>query len=179
MRKERKIYGMVAEFVSPEELKHATEIARAEGYRRMDAYSPFPIEGLAELVGFRFNLLSWLVLGGGFSGAILGYFMEWYGMAVSYPINVGGRPLNSWPSFIPVTFECGVLAASLTALIGMCALCGLPQPFHPVMRAVNFDRVTQDRFFLCIQATDPFYDSTETARFFGRLHPREISEVEA
>ncbi len=172
------IYGLLAEFDSPEAVLAAARRARAEGYRRMDAYTPFSVEGLSEAVGFRFNLLPWLALLAGFGGAGGGFFMEWYGMAVSYPLNIGGRPLNSWQSFIPVTFELGVLAASLTALFGMLALCGLPKPYHPVFNAPNFDLMTRDKFFLCIEAADPKFEERQTWQFLSQLQARRVTEVE-
>ncbi|HZT42385.1 MAG TPA: DUF3341 domain-containing protein [Chthonomonadaceae bacterium] len=179
MRKERPlIYGLMAEFDTPEALLNAAKQARAAGYRRMDAFSPFAIEGLAEEVGFRFNILPWLILIGGFGGAILGYFMQWYGMAISYPINVGGRPLNSWASYVPPTFEMGVLGASLTGFFAMLALCRLPQPYHPVFTAPQFDLTTRNRFFLCLQANDPQFDARRTWQFLANLHPVHIMEVD-
>jgi hypothetical protein len=173
-----RLYGLLAEFDSPERLLQAARAARLAGYHRMDGYSPFPVDGLAEALGFRFNLLPWLVLGGGATGACGGYFMQWFASVVSYPINVGGRPLNSWPSFVPITFELGVLFASLTALIGMASLCGLPRPYHPVFNAPEFSLETQGKFFLCIQADDPRFDISETRQFVTRLGARGVTEVE-
>lgn len=178
MRKQPVLYGLLAEFDTPEALLHAAQQAREVGYRRMDAYSPFQIEGLAEAVGFRRNWLPWLVLLGGFGGAGAGYFMMWFACVLSYPINVGGRPLHSWPSFIPITFELGVLGASLTAIIGLLALCGLPQPYHPVFNTPHFALEAQGRFFLCIEARDPQFNARETWQFLSRLNARGVSEVE-
>lgn len=172
------LYGLMAEFDTPERLLDAAKKARASGYRRMEGYSPFPVEGLAEVTGFRFNLLPWLVLGGGTFGACGGYFMQWFACAVNYPINIGGRPLNSWPSFVPITFELGVLFASLTALIGMAALCGLPRPYHPVFNAPNFSLETRGRFFLCIEADDPSFDIRTTSQFLARLSDHGVTEIE-
>lgn len=177
-RSREKIYGLMAEFDTPESLLEAAKQAREKGYRRLDAYSPFPVEGLAEAVGFRFNLLPWLVLLGGFGGAAGGYFMQWYACVISYPINVAGRPLHSWPSFIPATFELGVLCASLTALISMAALSGLPRPYHPVFNASAFSLATRDRFFLCIQADDPIFDVRWTRQFLSEVSEHEVIEVE-
>jgi hypothetical protein len=178
MSRQEALYGLLAEFDSPERLLEATKQARKNGYRRMDAYTPFQVEGLAEEVGFRFNLLPWLVLIGGFGGAAAGYFMQWYGMAISYPINVGGRSLNSWPAFIPVTFELGVLGGSVMAFLGMLALSGLPRPYHPVFKARDFSLATRNRFFLCIEASDPAFDATQTRHFLEDLNPLEVSAVE-
>jgi len=177
VRKETPLYGLLAEFDTPERLLDAARKAREAGYRRMDAYSPFQVEGLAEEVGFRWNILPWLVFIGGFAGAGLGYFMEWFGMAVSYPINVAGRPLNSWVSYIPITFELGVLGASLTAFFSMLGLCGLPKPYHPVFKAPRFDLATKDRFFLCIEADDPHFDERATWQFLSHLGALGVSEV--
>jgi len=173
-----RLYGLLAEFDSPERLLEAARQSRQAGYRRMDAYTPFPIEGLAEVVGFRFNLLPWLVLAGGTAGACGGYFMQWFSAAVNYPINVGGRPLNSWPSFVPITFELGVLLASLTALIGMAMLCGLPRPYHPVFNSPIFSLETKGKFFLCIEATDPQFEIRQTWQFLVRHGAVGVFEVE-
>jgi len=172
------LYGLMAEFNSPESLLEAAKQARDAGYRRMDGYSPFPVEGLAQVVGFRFNLLPWLVLAGGVFGACGGFFMQWFASVVSYPIDVGGRPLNSWPSFVPVTFELGVLFASLTALIGMATLCGLPRPYHPVFNAPEFSLETRGRFFLCIQADDSCFDPQKTRQFLAGMSEHGVAEVE-
>lgn len=173
-----RLYGLMAEFDSPEGLLHAARAARLAGYHRMDGYSPFPVEGLAEELGHRFNLLPWLVLGGGTFGACGGYFMQWFASAVNYPINVAGRPLNSWPSFVPITFELGVLCASLTALIGMAALCGLPRPYHPVFNSPVFSLETRGKFFLCIEAEDPQFDTRGTRQFLAEHSEHGVSEVE-
>ncbi len=149
----------------------------AEGYRRIDAYTPFPIEGLAEAIGFHYNRLPLLVLIGGLAGAAGGFGLQYWVAAITYPINVGGRPFNSWPSFIPVTFEMTILLAALTAVLGLLALNGLPMPYHPVFNVPRFALATRDRFFLCIEATDPRFDREGTRRFLEGLGPREVSEV--
>ena len=178
MSEKQRFYGLLAEFDSPERLLAAAQQARQSGYRRMDAYSPFQIEGLAEEVGFRFNLLPWLVLIAGFGSAAGGYFMQWYGMAISYPLDVGGRALNSWPAFVPGMFEIGVFGAAVTAMVGMLALSGLPRPYHPVFRAHHFSMATRNRFFLCIEASDPNFDADRTRHFLEALGPVEVSAVE-
>jgi Protein of unknown function (DUF3341) len=172
------IYGLMAEFDNPHDLLIAVQQARAEGYRRMDAYTPFPVEGLAEAFEYRRTWVPFIVLIGGVVGAIGGYFLQYYLMAVNYPINVGGRPLNSWPAFIPVTFELTVLVAAFAAVFGMLALNRLPMPYHPVFNVPRFALATRDRFFLCIEATDPRFDSETTKRFLERSGAREVVEVD-
>lgn len=173
------LYGYVAAFAQPEDLLQAARAARQRGHRRLHAYSPFPIDGLAEEVGFRFNRLPWLVLGGGLIGGAGGYFMMFYASAVSYRDNVGGRPLNSIPAFIPITFELTVLIASLTAFCSVFLLSGLPRLYHPVFNAPNFYRATQDRFLLCIEAADPLFDVRDTWLFLNGLNAREVVKVDA
>lgn len=168
----------MAEFETPEGVLAAARRAYAEGYREMDAYSPFPVDGLAEAIGFQKNRISLTVLLGALAGGSFGYFMMWYATVIDYPINVGGRPLHSWPAYIPITFELTVLAASFAALIGLLALNKLPKPYHPVFNAPRFERASEDLFFLCIEAADPRFDRTETARFLQRLRPTAVSEVE-
>jgi hypothetical protein len=171
------IYGLLAEFDNPNDLTAAARQARAAGYRRMDAYSPFPIEELSEALGLRPTRLPWLVLLGGLLGAAGGYFMQYYFSVHGYPLNVGGRPLHSWPAFIPVTFELTILCAGLTAVLGMLALNGLPMPYHPVFNVPRFALATNDRFFLGIEALDPKFEREETKRFLASLGAREVSEV--
>jgi hypothetical protein len=172
------VYGLLAEFASPEDLVTAGERAYADGYRRLDAYTPFPVHGLAEAIGFRSNRLPLLVLIGGIVGAGAGFFSQYYAAVIDYPINVGGRPLNSWPAFIPITFEVTILVAAATAVLGMLALNGLPQPYHPVFNAPRFALATRDRFFLCIEATDPRFDAEATRRFLEGLGAKEVTDVE-
>jgi hypothetical protein len=172
------LYGLIAEFDSPQALSDAAREAYDYGYRRMDAYSPFPIEGLAENLGFHFNRLPWLVLLGGIFGALAGFGLAYWTSVIDYPINVGGRPFNSWPAFLPVTFETTVLFASLTAVLGMLALNGLPMPYHPIFNAPRFALASKDSFFLCIEADDMLFDHDKTWRFLQRLGPSQVSEVE-
>ena len=171
-------YGLIAEFDSPGALLEAARRAYAEGYRKMDAYTPMPIHGLAEAIGFRRRQLPLLVLLGGIFGCITGFLMQYIVEVYVYPMNVGGRPYNSWPSFIPITFEVTVLFAALTAVLGMLALNGLPMPYHPVFNVPRFEMASRHRFFLCIESRDPKFDPTGTRAFLEGLHGREVSEVE-
>src|SRR6266446_1674565 len=170
------LYGLVAEFETDAELLRATEKAFERGYRKMDAYAPFPVEGLAEALGKR-NRIPLLVLLSGIVGGASGYFMQWFASVVSYPINIGGRPLHSWPAFIPITFELTVLGASLTAFFFSLGLNGLPKPYHPMFNLTEFERASQDRFFLCIESDDPRYDERETRAFLQSLEPLMVAEV--
>ncbi len=171
------IYGMMAEFDSASDLVAAARRTREEGYHKIDAYSPFPVEGLAEEIGFRKNSVPLVVLIGGLLGCMSGYALQYWVSAVSYPINVGGRPYNSWPAFIVVTFEMTILFAGLAAVLGMLALNGLPMPYHPVFNVPRFAFATRDRFFLIIFSSDAKYDAVATRAFLETLGPRSISEV--
>jgi hypothetical protein len=170
------IHGLAAEFESDAQLVHAAEEAFARGYRKMDGYTPFPIEGLAEALGKK-NRIPLLVLCSGILGGCSGYFMQWFASVVSYPINVGGRPLHSWPAFIPITFELTVLGASLTAFFFSLGLSGLPRPYHPMFNLPQFERASQDRFFLCIEAEDTLFEVEGTRRFLESLEPLMVAEV--
>jgi Alternative complex III, ActD subunit len=174
-----KLYGVMAEFETPEQILHAAQQARAEGYRRMDGYSPFPVEGLAEAVGFEKTRLSWIVICGGLTGCCGGFFLQWWPNVIGYPLDIGGKPYNSWPSFIPITFELTILFSALSAVFGMIALNGLPQPYHPVFNAPQFDLASRDRFFLCIEARDPKFDLQLTKEFLASLDPVDVTEVES
>jgi hypothetical protein len=171
------IYGLMAEFEDPTSLVTATERAHREGYRRMDAYSPFPIEELHHALGSKPSRLPLIVLIGGLIGCIGGYTLEYWSSVIAYPLNIGGKPLHSWPAFIPVTFECTILAAALSCVLGMLALNGLPMPYHPVFSVPRFALASRNRFFLCIEATDPKFDIDATRHFLDSLNPREVSAV--
>jgi len=172
-----RIYGLMAEFATPTELVVAARRAHEAGYRRMDAYTPFPIEEVSEAIGFHHTRLPAVVMTGGVLGAIGGFAMQYWMSAVDYPLNIGGRPLNSWPSFLPITFETTVLLAAVAAVFGMLALNGLPMPYHPVFNVPRFALASKDRFFLCIEAADPKFERAATEKFLESLHPRAVSEV--
>ena len=172
------VYGLMAEFDGVTELVDAVKATRAAGYRPYDAYTPFPIEAVAEAMGEHTNRLPLLVLLGGIAGLVGGYALAYWTSAIDYPINVGGRPLHSWPAFIPITFETTVLCAALATVLGMFALNGLPMPYHPVFNVPRFALATRDQFFLCIEATDPQFDRQGTRRFLERLEALSVSEVD-
>lgn len=171
-------YGLVAEFDSPETLMDAAEAAREAGYKKMDAYTPFPVHGLSEAIGFSDKKVPWTVFLGGLFGCFLGYSMEWYTSTIDYPLNVGGKPFNSLPAFIPVAYESAILCASFGAFFGMLIYNGLPKPYHSIFNTPRFERCTQDRFFLAIEARDPKYDRDDTRRFLEGQKPLQVSEVE-
>src|SRR6476646_1240381 len=171
------IHGLMAEFENPTELVLAAHRAHEAGYRRMDGYTPFPVEGLSEAIGFKKDRVALVVLIGGILGGLSGYLMQYWISVVSYPLNVGGKPLHSWPAFIVVTFEMTVLFAGLAGVFGMLALNGLPMPYLPVFNVPRFALDTRDHFFLCIEARDPKFDRVETRRFLESLGAHEIAEV--
>jgi len=171
------IYGLMAEFDDPASLVAAAERAHHEGYRCMDAYSPFPIEELHEAIGAHRTRLPLIVLLGGLTGCIGGYLLCYWVSVIAYPLNIGGKPLHSWPAFIPVTFECTILVAALSAVLGMLALNGLPQPYHPVFNVPRFALASRNRFFLCIESVDPKFDLDRTRQFLETLEPREVTTV--
>ena len=175
---ESSIYGIVAEFSDPDRLVEAANISRESGYRNMDAYSSFPIHGLAEALGFEDGRIPWLAFFRGLTGFAVGFLLLYYVNVIDYPLNVGGRPLLSWPQFIPIIFECTVLVTGLTVFIGQWTLNGLPRPYHSIFNARNFERASQDKFFLCIEARDAQFDAVETARFLRGLGADDVSEVE-
>jgi len=168
----------MAEFASPEELLEAARRAFAAGFRKMDAYSPFPVDGLAEAIGFHRSRVPLIVLIGGILGCLGGFFLQYWVSVVDYPINVGGRPLNSWPSFIPVTFELTILVAALSAVFGVLALNGLPMPYHPVFNVERFELASRNRFFLCIEAADATFDLDSARKFFEEVGSQGIYEVD-
>ena len=171
------VYGMMAEFDDATALVAAAVQTREQGYTCVDAYSPYPIEELHHALHTESSKLPLLVLIGGLFGCAGGFGLQYWVSAIAYPVNVGGKPFFSWPAFIPVTFECTILAAALTAVLGMLALNGLPQPYHPVFNVPRFALASRNRFFLCIEAVDPKFDLEDTRRFLETLAPREVSTV--
>lgn len=169
-------YGLVAEFETDVQLMNAAEQAYEKGYRKMDGFAPFPVEGLAKALG-KSNRIPLLVLVSGILGGASAYFMQWFANVVSYPLNVGGRPLHSWPAFIPITFELTVLGAALTAFFSVFVLSGLPKLYHPMFNLPGFERASQDRFFLCIETNDPQFDEFCTRSFLESLQPTLVKEV--
>ncbi len=167
----------MAEFDTPTDVVQATRRTYEAGYRKIDAYSPFPIEELNEALGMHKDSVSLIVLLGGIFGGTLGFLLQYWINVIDYPVNIGGRPLNSWPAFIVVTFELTILGASLFGVFGMLAMNGLPQPHHPVFNVPRFAFATRDRFFLCIEATDPMFQREETMKFLQSLGARSVSEV--
>ncbi len=174
----RPLYGLMAEFESPTELLAAARGAYESGYRKMDAYTPYPMHELTEALGIKPTKLPWLVLAGGILGCCSALFMMWFSATIHYPLNVGGRPLASWPMFIPITFEVTVLFASLAAVFGMLGMNGLPMPYHPVFNAPRFALASRDRFFLCIEVADPNFALEKTSLFLANQGARVVSEVE-
>lgn len=172
------IHGLMAEFTGPNELISAVRKAREAGYADLDAYSPYPIEEVSEQLEGHTSRVPLITLIGGIIGGICGFGLQYWVSVIAYPVNIGGRPFNSWPAYIPITFETTVLFAGLSAVVGMLALNGLPMPYHPVFNVSRFARASSDRFFLCIEATDPKFDREDTYRFLERLVPRSVSEVD-
>ena len=172
------LYGVIAEFETPNDLVHAARKVYEAGYRRINGYSPYPIEELSEAIGFTHTALPLIVFIGGVLGGIAGFGMQYWMEVISYPLNVGGKPFNSWPAFIPITFECTVLVAAFSAVLGMLALNKLPQPYHPVFNAPNFALATRDSFFLVIESKDPKFEHDEAVRFLKSLEAREVVDVE-
>jgi Protein of unknown function (DUF3341) len=172
------IYGVMAEFDSPSQLVEAARLAREKGYHQYQAYSPFPIEELEDVMPLGRNWLPFVVLVSGIIGGLCGYSLQYYIAAIAYPLNIGGRPLNSWPLFVPITFELTILFAGLACFFGLLAFNKLPRPYHPVSNVPEFALASRNRFFLCVQAVDPIFDRSRTALFLESLDPLEVSEVD-
>lgn len=171
------IYGIMAEFYTPHDLVAAARKTHEAGYTKIDAYSPFPVEELAEAIGFHRNGVPLVTLIGALFGGLSGYLLQYWIAVITYPVNVGGRPYHSWPSFIVVTFEMTILFGGIFAVLGMLALNGLPMPYHPVFNVPRFVMASKDRFFLIVFSTDPKYDPAGTRQFLESLGARSISEV--
>jgi Protein of unknown function (DUF3341) len=177
MEQRSHIHGVMGEFETAKQLIRAVEKTREAGYQKMDAYAPFPVEGLSEAMGLRRSWVPLLTLIGGLSGGLTGFGFQYWVNVISYPLNIAGRPLNSWPAFIPVTFELTILGASTFAVFGMLALNKLPHPYHPVFNVARFARASTDRFFICIEAADPKFSVTDSARFLQGLDAQHVTEV--
>jgi hypothetical protein len=171
------IYGVMAEFDNPTSLVRATHAAVRQGYKKLDAYTPYPIEELSDALHLHRNKLPLIVLLGGIAGGVLGYLLQYYVTVIYYPINIAGRPLHSWPSYIVITFELTILFAAFATVIGLLALCGLPMPYHPTFNVSRFAMATRNRFFLCIEAADPLFDRAQTSSFLRSLEAKEVSDV--
>ncbi len=178
MKKKSLLYGFLVEFGSAEALLDCVRKARREGYRKIDAYTPFPVKDLAEDLGIHHSPIPLIVMVGGIIGMLVGAAMQYYSAVVDYPLNIGGRPLNSWPSFVMVTFELTVLFAGLAGAIGMLAVNGLPKPHHPLFNVDRFERASQDGFFFCIEATDPNFHAERTWKFLEELKPEGLYAVQ-
>jgi hypothetical protein len=172
-------YAMVAEFESADALLAAADATREAGYKDVDAYTPFPVHGLSEAIGFHDVRVPWMILMGGLIGATTGYTLQWYTSVIDYPLNVGGKPLNSLPSFVPITFECTILFSAITAVFGMLAVNRLPKPYHSIFNTPGFERASQDRFFLAIESTDHHYEADTVRQFLENLKPLAVNEVAA
>lgn len=178
MAKRPRIFGLLAEYETPADLYAACEQIRDAGYRVWDAYSPFPVHGLEKAMGLRSSFVPWIVCIMGFSGAGLGFLMQWWMSAVDYPLIISAKPFNSYPAFVPVTFECGILLGSFGAVFGMLGLNRLPQLYHSLFRSKRFERVTDDKFFIAIESRDPRYDPAETRELLESTGAAVVEEVE-
>lgn len=174
-----KIHGLLAEFETPEQLIEAAEKTHHHGFRHTDAYTPFPIEEVSEAIGSHGSRLNWVIFICGFLGALSGFALQYFISAIDYPYNVGGKPYNSWPAFIPVIFELMVLLASFGAVFGMIIANGLPKPYHPIFNVESFAKNNPYKFYLCIESTDPLYDADSTKKFLQDLKPSQVFEVES
>ncbi len=177
MSRQGDVYGLLAEFDDGDRLKEAAIQARIEGYRNAEAYAPFELEGLPESLGMRWSSVPLIMLIAGIIGGVAGYFMQYYATVIEYPHNIGGRPLNAWPMYIPITFEMTVLSAAVAGVIAFFVLNGLPRLHHPLFNDPGFDRASDDRFFLCLRADEKRFDHPRTKRFLERLGPLDVREV--
>jgi Protein of unknown function (DUF3341) len=172
------LYGLVAEFSEVDDIMTAAEKAKKAGYKRMESYTPFPVEGLDEAVGHEPTKLGWVVFWMGVVGILTGFFLQYYANVVFYPLDIGGKPLNSWPNFVVITFECTIIFSAFTAGLFMLGRNGLPRPYHSIFNTPGFERATRDRFFLCIEANDDKFELDKTKAFMETLGANRVSEVE-
>ena len=172
-------WGLMAQFDSATAIVEAARRARDAGFTKLDAYSPYPIHQLDEALRLPRTILPWLVLAGGIAGMLGGFALQYWASVIEYPINIGGRPLASWPAFVVPAYETTILLAAITAVVGMIALNGLPRPYHPVFNVPEFAAATGERFFLTIEADDPKFDPVLTRRFLEELRPLGVSDVAA
>ena len=177
MTRSEALHGVMAEFETDEQVLRAVHAARAAGYTEMDAYTPYPVKGLAAALGMRRNRVPAVVLTAGIVGAALGYLMQYWTIGGDYRLDSGGRPANSWPAFVPIAFEVMVLIAAISALLGMLFLNGLPQPYHPIFKVPRFVEASSHHFFLCVEAADPNFDAVQVTRFLKGLGPTRVIEV--
>lgn len=175
--KEPVLYGLIAEFDEADALISAARATTEQGYTETDAYTPFPVHGLDKALGVKRTVLPWIVLAAALGGGFGGFMLQYWISVEAYPLNVGGRPMFSWPSFMPVTFECTILAAGVTCFIAMLVMNGLPLPYHPIFNAPGFERASQESFFLCIEARDPAFDMETTRTFLETLGATNVAEV--
>lgn len=172
------IYGLMAEFANPEQLIAAAHRLREAGYRKIDAYTPYPIEELSHALGHPRSKLPLITLLGGLCGGSAGYLLQYWSAVIEYPMNIGGRPYHSWPAFIVPTYECTILGACLAAVVGLVLINGLPRPYHPVFNVPRFAMASSDRYFLVVESQDPKFERESTRSFLSGLSPREVSDVE-
>lgn len=172
------LHGLMAEFETAEALLHAADRTRTAGYTKTDAFSPFPIHGMDEALGIRERAVAPIVLAGGVMGLMGGWGLEYWTQVIDYPMNIGGRPYNAWVNFIPPAFETTILLASISAVVGMLALNGLPRPYHPVFNVKRFERASQDTFFLLVEAADPKFDLEGTRAFLAGLGAKSVVTVD-
>lgn len=172
------LYGVMAEFTDATELMRAAKAAYAEGFRHMDAYTAAPVHGLAEAMGHDDRRVQKLTFAGGVLGLLGGFGLCYWTSVIDYPLNIGGRPLNSWPAFIPVTFEITILIASITAVLSWILLNGLPLPYHPVFNVPRFAEIASEKgFFLTIESSDPKFDRQRTVDFLKALGAKDVNEI--
>lgn len=175
--KENAIHGLMAEFTEPDSVLSAAKKIHEAGFSAVDAYSPFPIDGLPEQLGFSCEIIGWITFTFAFIGLVVAFLLQYYCSVIAYPMNIGGRPLNSWPSFIPVCFELAILFASLGAVFSLFFLNQLPKPYHPVFNSLEFSLATKNRFFIVIEKDDPLFEFQKTRDFLMSLNPIQVIEV--